>query len=223
MMEESVWNRAGTAISEDETLSPAAYNAAIGAVLAWGFGVNFYMVQNISPEAAMQFGFWPFMIGYIACCAGGVMLYSRSDNPAISFAGYNLVVIPFGLVINTVVANYNPAIVLEAVRVTGAVTVVMMCLGTMYPAFFQRIVGALTVALIAVIVVEVIGFYFFDMHHGVMDWIVAAIFCGYIGYDWGRANQIPKTLDNAVDSAAAIYMDIINLFLRILRIMGRRN
>ncbi|MBT7579493.1 MAG: hypothetical protein HN633_12065, partial [Candidatus Marinimicrobia bacterium] len=49
-----------------------------------------------------------------------------------------------------------------------------------------------------------------------------AIFCGYIGYDWGRANQIPKTLDNAVDSAAALYMDIINLFLRVLRILGRR-
>ncbi len=47
-------------------------------------------------------------------------------------------------------------------------------------------------------------------------------FCGYIGYDWGRANQIPKTMDNAVDSAAALYMDIINLFLRILRIMGRK-
>jgi FtsH-binding integral membrane protein len=29
-------------------------------------------------------------------------------------------------------------------------------------------------------------------------------------------------LDNAIDSAAAIYMDVINLFLRVLRIMGRR-
>lgn len=43
-----------------------------------------------------------------------------------------------------------------------------------------------------------------------------------IGYDWGRANRIPKTTDNAIDSAAAIYIDIINLFVRILRIMGRR-
>ena len=50
---------------------------------------------------------------------------------------------------------------------------------------------------------------------------VAIIFCGYIGYDWGRANNIPKTYDNAVDCAAALYMDIIIFFLRILRIMGR--
>ncbi|MFT5694487.1 MAG: FtsH-binding integral membrane protein [Myxococcota bacterium] len=223
MMEESVWDRAESPASADEILSPAAYNAAIGGVLAWGFGVNFYMVENIPPEWPMQFGLWPFLIGYMACCFGGVMLYSKSDNPAVSFLGYNLVVIPFGLVINSVVANYNPAIVLEAVRVTGAVTIVMMCLGTMYPAFFQRIVGALTVALFAVIIVEMVGYFFFGFSHGITDWAVAVIFCGYIGYDWGRANQIPKTLDNAVDSAAAIYMDIINLFLRILRIMGRRN
>jgi FtsH-binding integral membrane protein len=29
-------------------------------------------------------------------------------------------------------------------------------------------------------------------------------------------------LDNAIDSAASIYMDIIILFIRILEIMGRR-
>ena len=60
------------------------------------------------------------------------------------------------------------------------------------------------------------------IHHGIIDWIVVVIFCGYVGVDWGRANQIPKTVDNAVDSAAALYMDIINLFLRIVRILGRR-
>ena len=58
--------------------------------------------------------------------------------------------------------------------------------------------------------------------HGATDWVVAAIFCGYIGYDWGRANAIPKTLDNAIDSAASLYIDIIILFMRILRIMARR-
>jgi FtsH-binding integral membrane protein len=51
---------------------------------------------------------------------------------------------------------------------------------------------------------------------------VAAIFCGYIGHVWERANRMPKTVDNAVDSAAAIYMDVLNLFLRILRILGRK-
>jgi len=73
-----------------------------------------------------------------------------------------------------------------------------------------------------VILVELFQLFVLGIHSNWLDWVVVLIFCGYIGYDWGRANSIPKTLDNAVDSAAALYMDIINLFLRILRIMGRK-
>jgi FtsH-binding integral membrane protein len=76
------------------------------------------------------------------------------------------------------------------------------------------------IALLAVIIVELVEIFIFGVHHGIIEWMVAIIFCGYIGYDWSRANSIPRTLDNAIDSAAALYMDIINLFLRILRIMG---
>ena len=49
-----------------------------------------------------------------------------------------------------------------------------------------------------------------------------AIFSGYIGYDWARAQALPKTLDNAVDCAAALYVDIVILFLRLLRMFARR-
>jgi FtsH-binding integral membrane protein len=30
-------------------------------------------------------------------------------------------------------------------------------------------------------------------------------------------------VDNAIDSAADIYLDIVNLFMKILEIMGKRN
>ena len=48
------------------------------------------------------------------------------------------------------------------------------------------------------------------------------IFCGYIGLDWNRAQMYPKTVDNAIDSAADIYLDVVNLFVRILSITGKR-
>lgn len=139
-----------------------------------------------------------------------------------SFLGYNLVVVPFGLIANLVVSRYDSALVYEAIRITALVTLGMMLLGTLFPRFFARIASALTVALLLVIVVELVELFILGIHHGVIDWIVVLIFCGYVGVDWGRANQIPKTLDNAIDSAAALYMDIINLFLRILRILGRK-
>jgi len=208
--------------SPGNVVSPSLYNFTMGAVLCWGFFINWLMVENIPPEAVAGVDIRLFLIGYFASCFFGVYLFNKSSNPVVSFIGYNFVVVPFGFVVNLVVGRYNPALVLDAVRITGIVTVVMMALGSLYPAFFQKIHGAITVALLGVIVVELVETFFLHIHHGIIDWIVVLIFCGYIGYDWGRANNIPRTVDNAVDSAAELYMDIINLFLRILRILGRR-
>ena len=60
----------------------------------------------------------------------------------------------------------------------------------------------------------------FHVRQQVTDWIAAGLFSLYIGYDIYRSQQYPKTLDNAVDSALDIYMDIANLFMRILSILG---
>ncbi|MCI2962437.1 Bax inhibitor-1 family protein [Shewanella sp. N2AIL] len=217
--ENSVFDRMTT---DDPIVGAGLYNLVIGLTLIWGFAVNYWMVTNIDPEAIASVNPWIFFIGYFASCFFGIYLFQKSSNPVVSFIGYNFVVVPFGLIINMVVSQYDPELVTEAIRITGLVTIAMMCLGTLFPAFFQKIAGALTIALLLVIVVELIEVFIFNTHHGILDWIVVLIFCGYIGYDWGRANQIPKTIDNAIDSAAALYMDIINLFLRILRILGRK-
>ena len=53
----------------------------------------------------------------------------------------------------------------------------------------------------------------------IFDWIAALIFCGYIGFDWAKLNDDGDySLDAAVDGAGALYLDIINLFLRLLDI-----
>lgn len=214
-----VFNRTS---ADGEIISDGSYNLVMGLALCWGFLVNWWMVKSIPAASIAAIPPLVFFFGYFAVCLAGVYLFNTSKKPVVSFIGYNLVVIPFGLVINVVVARYDPSLVLEAMRVTGTVTAVMMLLGSLFPAFFRKIHGALTVALLGVIIVELVDIFVFKKQHGIIDWIVVLIFCGYVGYDWGRANNIPKTLDNAVDSAAALYMDIINLFLRILRILGRR-
>ena len=97
-----------------------------------------------------------------------------------------------------------------------------MAFGSLLPGLFKGINATLGLSLLAVIIAEMILIFVFGQQIGLIDWIVALIFCGYIGYDWGRALEIPRTVDNAIDSAAAIYMDIVNLFLRVLRILGSR-
>lgn len=207
--------------AEGAEIGEAAYNAVIGLVLCWGFAVNWAIVRYVDAGPFREHPFL-FLLGYFTSCFYGVYLFNSSKEPLISFLGYNFVVVPFGLVLNIVVGRYDPALVLEAMTTTGLVTVVMMGLGSVFPAFFRRIRTALVLALLAVIVIELVQVFVLRVERGWTDWAVVLIFCGYIGYDWGRANSIPRTVDNAVDSAASIYMDIINLFLRILRILGRR-
>ena len=205
-----------------DKISANYFNFIIGMTLCWGFLMNWQMVQSIPPEAILAIGFWPFTIAYLVCCIAGIFLFNTSDKPWVSFIGYNLVVVPFGCVINIVVAPYDPELVLTAVETTGIITLAMMLLGSAYPAFFFSIQRALVVTLLLVIVFELFTLFFMGADFYFIDWVVAIIFCGYIGLDWARAQQVPKTVDNAIDCAAALYMDNINLFLRILRIMGRR-
>jgi FtsH-binding integral membrane protein len=56
---------------------------------------------------------------------------------------------------------------------------------------------------------------------GIIDYIAAGIFSLYIGYDMYRASVIERNIDNAVDVALSLYLDIINLFLEILKILGK--
>lgn len=221
-METGVFDRKKKRNQTYVLISPVLYNVTMGIVLIWGFVLNIFLVTFIPVSALLKIPFMVFIIGYFASCFYGIHLFKTSTNPWFSFLGYNFVVIPFGLILNIIVSRYDPAIVAESFRITAVVTGIMMVLGSAFPDFFKKIHWALTISLFAVIIVELVEIFIFKVHHGIIDWIVALIFCGYIGYDWGRANRIPKTLDNAVDSAAALYMDIVNLFLRILRILGRK-
>jgi FtsH-binding integral membrane protein len=220
-MEHSIFSRTEQA-SAGTRISANMYNLVIGLTLCWGFLINWLMIKSIPYESIANINIFLLFGGYFASCIFGIYLFKSSGSPVVSFIGYNFVVIPFGIIINLIVSHYNPDIVLSAVKVTGMVTFLMMMMGTIFPAFFQKISGGLSVALITVIIVEMIEVFIFKTHHGIMDWIVVLIFCGYIGFDWSRANMIPRTVDNAIDSAASLYMDIINLFIRILSILDRR-
>jgi len=219
MLKSDIFNRSST---DGAIVSSETYNLIIGLVLCWGFLINWLIVRHVDTAWLLKINPWIFFISYFASCFFGIYLFNKSKEPAISFLGYNFVVVPFGLIVNIVVSRYEPNLVLQAIQITAVVTIIMMMLGVVFPKFFQSIRFMLFITLLIVIIIELFQIFVLRIHSEWIDWAVAFIFCGYIGYDWGRANNIPKTVDNAIDSAAAIYMDIINLFLRILRILGRR-
>jgi len=212
-MENSVFNRGGG----HDTMSESAYNGLIGLTLFYGFGLNWWIVSTFPFDAIPIL---PLIIGYFVSAIAGIFIAYGSDNPVVSFIGYNLVVVPVGFILNVGLQGYDQDIIINAIMVTAMVTGIMMVMGVMFPSFFRSIEGALFWALLAAIVAELFLIFVLGRDLEIMDWIVALIFCGYIGVDWGRAQAISKTPDNAIDSVVALYLDIINLFIRILSIMG---
>jgi len=198
-------------------IGASLYNFIIGAVLIWGFAVT-AIVQSYFHH--IQFG-WPAAIGYIAGVFVGTLL-ARSTNPVLSLLGYHLVIVPTGVMLGPFVNALSPNVLQDTLFLTGGVTCAMMGLGTVFPRAFVRIGGALFIALLALVVVGFVQAIFIHRYYPLVDWIAAGIFSLYIAYDYARAQLIPKTVDNAIDVCIALYLDVINLFIRIASLLSRR-
>lgn len=210
-------------VDPDQIISTRAYNAVIVGVLVWGFLVNIVLCAYVG-DVFRFINPGVFLVIYLVCAFAGIMIASKSKNAAISFLGYNLVVVPFGLVVSTLVQEYgglDSRIVKDAFVYTLIITMAMLGLEMMFPTFFEKLGMALLGGLIAICVCEVI-LLVIGVHQSVTDWVAAGIFSLYIAYDIHRSQQFPKTVDNAVDSALDIYLDMANLFIRLLQIFGKK-
>ena len=211
-------------VSEDQLIGARAYNGIMLGVLIWGLLINVllcYTVGNvydyINPIV--------FTVLYAVCAFAGILIAGKSQKPGLSFLGYNMVVVPFGLVISTLVEFYggvDSAIVTYAFLYTLVVTLGMTGAALAFPQFFSKIGGALLGVLIGLILCELV-LLILGLDQSVSDWLVAGLFSLYIGYDVYRSQQFAKTVDNAVDCALDIYLDIANLFIRILSILAKKD
>ena len=208
--------------SDAQIISEKAYNSILIGVVLWGLLINAVLcavaggfVNSLNPAV--------FLIGYIVCVVLGILLSSRSRNPVLSFLGYNLIVVPFGLVIASLVEGYggmDSVVVRDAFIYTALITAGMLASTFAFPELFKKLGGALAGCLIGLVLCEIV-LLIFRVPQVITDWIAAGLFSLYIGFDIYRSQRFEKTVDNAVDCALDIYLDIANLFIRLLRIMAR--
>ena len=209
-------------------ISVTRYNLILGGVLLWGFLANALICFFTRGIDLLDYA--PhILIGYLVLALIGVLL-TRSHSAVVSFIGYNLVVIPLGFVLSLYISGFEPLLVTTVFLETAAVTLTMMMLSLVFPNLFLSLGRALGITLLIVIVVELIASLvmiatgaFNDGFFLVIDGIVVVVFSLYIGYDWAIAQRRQRSVDAAVDSACALYLDIINLFIRLLSIAGRRS
>ena len=215
-------------VDASAVMSERAYNFAIGLVVLYGILVNILIVAFASDYALRLVGTINpiiLLIVYLALVFGGSFISMKSQNPVISFLGYNMIVLPLGIILSIAVTGYGgigSEVVIDAFKYTLGITLVIIGMSCLLPKLFLRMGGFLFAGLLGMIIVEVVAYLFF----GGTNWTsyaIAALFSLYIGYDVQKAQLYPRTLDNAIDSAIDIYLDITNLFIRILSILGNRS
>lgn len=214
--------RANTPAAEGEIISDRMYNGTLLIVLLWGLLVNFILCSTVH-DLYEHINPIVFLIGYVVLAIIGIIIANKSQNPWISFLGYNMIVVPFGLMLSTVIEAYggiDSAIVRDAFLYTLLISTAMCAAAIAFPKLFEKLGGALLACLFGMIILEVV-LLIFRKDNQIVDWIAAGIFSLYIGYDVYRSQQYPKTFDNAVDSAIDVYLDVANLFIRLLAIMAR--
>ncbi|MGI6205878.1 MAG: Bax inhibitor-1 family protein [Anaerovoracaceae bacterium] len=205
--------------SGDRIVSRRLYNFTIGAVILYGVIINVLMSWYLAPQI-LSINPVLLLAGYIILVIAGSYITYRSSSPLVSFIGYNLVCLPLGAVITICVQGYSTTVVAQAFMLTAVITGVMMLASTAFPGTFAGMGRMLFIGLIGIIIANLVCL-LFGIQTTIIAWIAAVLFSLYIGYDWVRAQQYVPTLDHAVDSALDIYVDIVNLFLQLLTIMGR--
>lgn len=209
-------------------LSLRLYGLTLSALVFAGFAVMGFCASlfgNVEFLLAVSKSFGLLTIlSFVGAFAGIFMMSAakKSQSVGLSLAGYAVFILAFGFMTSTVLLSYTAQTISTAFLATAGIVAVFACLGIAFPHFFERIQGVLFAALLGLIVVQVVMM-FIGTNQTIIDFAVIVVFCGFIGYDFHRAMEDEPTLVNAVFNASNLFLDIINVFVRVLSIFGRNN
>ena len=143
------------------------------------------------------------------------------------FFGYSMIT---GLTFSVIFAVFDLTTIAYALFATSAFFGILAYIGYKtekdLSSFGTILMAALIVALILTLVNLFIGSDGLDI---ILDWVILGIFAGLTAYDMNKVKMMSETYGYdqekvAIYGAMQLYLDFINMFLRILEIFGdRRN
>ncbi len=214
----AIWDKRGK-----DTMGAHLYALILGLSLTWSV---FLVAAGARMSLDWRYGLGLVLLTFI-CSIAGITIFSASEKPLVSLFGVSILSFFMGLSIGPIIAYYNAQTVMYALALTVFVTIGMVILGVLLPNLIAKMTGVLFVGLLVLLV----GYFAASLFalFGIvsttvftaLDWLGLAIFSLYIWWDWARAMKLPKTVDNAIDASGALIVDIVNLFLTMLRIVAR--
>jgi len=226
----TVWDRErGHHVPQSAQMSKNLFAFAVGGFTLAGIVASLVAAQiSIDWTFPTVWHFVGFLLGVLVVAILGVVVSLKSDRPAISLLGYTMVAVPFGLMLGPVLAQYTAASIVKVLLITTVLVAVLAVVGAVIPESLEGwgswLFGGLLILLLGYFIVPIMAAFGVNAEGALtwLDWAGVLLFSGMVIYDWNRAMRLPRTLDNAIDSAVAVYLDWFNLFIRLLAIMGGR-
>ena len=166
------------------------------------------------------------LIGFIGSLACAFILPAVRERTPLNYIllfGFGLLE---GILLGQILESYLNAglgvLVLDAALATGLVTLIAGGIGYTTKRDLTGMGGILFIGLIALIVASVVGIF---IHLAIFQIAISAIgavlFSAYLVFDLNRiANSPQATAGDAIVLALSVYLDIVNLFLFLLRLLG---
>lgn len=147
----------------------------------------------------------------------------------IPFKAIGLAMIAGGLgaVTGPYVNQFKLASVTEIAGATVLMTLILGAIGWIYPksfaswgtSLFVLLIALLVLLIFAPIVYSALGLPLKGLMHA-LDWVGIILFSAYLLYDFNRARDLPKSVDNAMDCGISVFLDVANIFVRLLELFG---
>lgn len=206
--------------TEGRALSDRVFYLLIGAALLFGFFVNALEVMFLT-DFFLSWNPTVFLIVYLVMVIVGCIMSVWSRNPVISFIGYCMVVLPLGAVLSIYLPAFTYKTITSAFLVTTFLSLFMIILALVYPRVFNSIFALLGIAVLVALIYQIVAIFTGFGNNTWVDWLIVLLFSAYVGFDVSLARVRPRTVNNAVASACAIYVDLIYVFIRLVAIFGR--
>jgi len=206
------------------TVALGQRSAILGKVLALlGFSFIFtaggaLLGRNLGPGA-----FFISLVGSFGTLIALQFLRERSPiNRALLYGFATFEGMLIGLILESYIARGMGAVVLNAVLTTAAVTLAAGTYGYTTKRDLSGMGGILFVGLLGVIIASVVGIFIqLPLLYVGISAVAAVLFTGFLVFDLNRVAQMRgATEGQAILLTVRVYLDIVNLFLALLRLFG---
>lgn len=161
------------------------------------------------------------IIEIVVCIFLTVRIHKMEPTTAkILYIGYTALT---GLTFSSIFIVYEIESIIWIFLATALVFIIFSIIGKSLNVDLRKMGTYLLILLLSIIVLEIINIFLMNQTLNMVNCILGlTIFVAYIAYDIKKIDYYEDTDNNAIIIAFDLYLDFINIFIRLLELFGKR-